>query len=238
MDLFVRIDDYADATPEMCRVVEWLLGTDCPVHIAAIPGLLTRAGAQFLEYVIDKSPGNVEVGQHGYMHTCRQHGRKRFEVGPGMSCREQSEIIARGQRELHRRLEVPTVAVFTPPFNGYDDNTIPALIENGFEILSAAVCAPRNKWPLLKEISVNIDVCERYLPTAVLRRIEDLAKDLRDTCRRDRYLGILLHPTLTFLDDQWLRSLFNALGAIGKLNFVLLSQANVFGRVNEGGMVH
>jgi hypothetical protein len=56
-----------------------------------------------------------------------------------MSKLEQVEIIASEARAPMDKLEMPTVSVFTPPFNGYDTNALRALRNNRFAVLSAAV---------------------------------------------------------------------------------------------------
>jgi hypothetical protein len=228
MDLFVRIDDYTEATPEMCPVVEWLLGNGYRIHIAVIPGRLTRTGARFLEAILSAHPGQVEFGQHGYIHACRRFGRKRFEVGPGMSRSEQTTIIALGRQAMWERLATPAVPVFTPPFNGYDDNTILALIDNGFDVLSAAVRSRQQEslTAPLRQVSINVDVCDKYFPSAALRPVNKIGSVIRRAYGRDGYIGIMLHPNLTVLTDAWLTELFSLVSSIEGLRPVLLSQVN------------
>jgi hypothetical protein len=227
MEFFLRIDDYHDATPDVCRVLEWLLGNRYRLHVAVIPGLLTTRGALFLEAILGTYPRHVEVGQHGYIHTCRRQGRKRFEVGPGMDWYEQAKIIALGKQVLRERLPAPTVPVFTPPFNGYDNNTIQALSENRFEILSAEVQSQRDVIAApLREVSINVDVCDKYFPRPVLQEVSAIGSMIRRTNARDGYVGIVLHPNLTILTDDWLQELFIEIRSIVGFHSVLLSQAN------------
>jgi hypothetical protein len=228
MELFLRVDDYTDATPEMRRVLEWLLGNGYKVHIAAIPGLLEPSGARFLETILNAHPGRVEVGQHGYVHACRRLGPRRFEVGPGMPRREQSRIINLGREALRERLVAPSVPVFTPPFNGYDDNTVLALIDNGFEVLSAEVRSQQEssiRTPL-RQISINVDVCSKYFPEPALGQVDEIGEMVRIASSRDGYIGIMLHPDLVALTDAWLRELFTAVSAVDRWRSVLLSQVD------------
>lgn len=224
LELFVRLDDWSSGALAERRALEWLIAHGYKVHVAAIPGLLTHQGAMCLRRAVNRHPDQVEVGQHGYLHTCRSVGRKRFEVGPGMSRDEQADIIAKGARMLRDKLEFPIAPVFTPPFNGYDHNTVRAVGDNGFEVLSAAVRRRTRATAGIRLIPVNLDVCGAYFPAVRLRSQARIAAITRHVQSRDGFVGVMLHPMLAPLTGAWLKEWSSRLHGIGLKTAVLLSR--------------
>jgi hypothetical protein len=220
----VRLDDWWHGASAERRALEWFVAHGLKVHVAAVPGLLTRQGAAFLRRAVSEYPDHVEVGQHGYLHTCRRVGTRRFEVGPGMSRDEQADIIARGAILLRDKLEFAVAPVFTPPFNGYDHNTVRAVGDNGFDVLSAAVRRQTTEATGIRLIPVNVDVCARYFPTATLRSLPRIAATARHVGWRDGFVGVMFHPTLTPLTVAWLEEWSSGMQEIGLTRPVLLSR--------------
>jgi hypothetical protein len=223
---FVRLDDWSNGAAAERSALEWFIEHGHKVHVAVIPGLLTRQGATYLRRVVSEHPDRVEVGQHGYLHTCRKIGRRRFEVGPGMSRDEQADIIAKGARMLRDKLEVSIAPVFTPPFNGYDHNTVRAVADNGFEVLSAAV-RQRTAATGIRLVPVNVDVCAAYFPTPTLRSIPRIAAMTRHVQSRDGFVGVMFHPTLTPLTAAWLKEWSSRIHEIGLTSSRLLSRIRI-----------
>jgi hypothetical protein len=220
---FLRLDDWFRGTEAERHTLRWLVSHGYKVHVAVVPGLLTKQGSTYLRTEVDEHPDCIEVGQHGYLHTCRNFGRKRFEVGPGMACDEQAVIIAAGARMLQDKLEMATTRVFTPPFNGYDANTLSALRDNGFEVLSAAVRRPVADTQGIRLVPVNVDLCAQYFPSPRLSSLNQIVATTRFVCLRDGFVGVVFHPTLTPLNGQWLEAWSWQMRTLGLTRSVMLS---------------
>ena len=79
--------------------------------------------------------GRVEVTMHGYSHQTipAEGGHREFE---GLDYASQYKKISAGVEYLNDRLDIP-VNTFVPPWNRYDTNTLRALEELGFTVISA-----------------------------------------------------------------------------------------------------
>jgi peptidoglycan/xylan/chitin deacetylase (PgdA/CDA1 family) len=79
--------------------------------------------------------GSVEIAQHGFVHRSISADQLKTEF-KGLSADEQEYMIgkARNQLESDFRTDVST---FIPPWNSYDEKTLKALKNQGFQIISA-----------------------------------------------------------------------------------------------------
>ncbi len=102
--------------------------------------------------------------------------------------------------------------MFTTPFNGYDNNAILALVDNRVEVLSADILSQHLEVAIgpFQDVSIKVDVCEKYFPRRVLRRVKGIGAIARRACARDGYV-VTLHPNLTIFTDSWLRELSTTL---------------------------
>jgi hypothetical protein len=130
--------------------------------------------------------------------------------------------------ELHTfgsdKLDTPITEVFTPPFNGYDANTMLALRDTGFKILSAVQRSMLPETKHLRHVHVNIDVCARYFPRPALLPIKKIKTETECVCRRDGFVGVMLHPNLTRLTPSWLSEWSSMMRGMGLSRSVLLSK--------------
>lgn len=127
--------------------------------------------------------GVTEVALHGCTHqTIHPIGQRPSEFR-GASLDAQIKRISRGKKYLESSLN-QSVTMFIPPWNDYDRNTIVALAQLGFNVISTGkrfgvinADYPMKYVPISCELSDVVRVVEKY-------RVDD-SKNL---------LGILLHP--------------------------------------------
>ena len=138
---FFRDDDVGELTPELRSLVELLIEERVPCNYLVVPAHLTRATAEYLRKLRASHPGLIEINQHGFLHEQVIGGKHGWsEFGGRRSYDEQRAAIAEGKRIMEELLSGDfSPLVFTPPSNKYDDNTLRAMEDLGFTVLSAIV---------------------------------------------------------------------------------------------------
>ncbi|HEX2924727.1 MAG TPA: DUF2334 domain-containing protein [Ruminiclostridium sp.] len=81
--------------------------------------------------------GRIEPAQHGYSH--KNNAERGHEAGEfcDLDFRSQLQTIRKGKEYLCEALEINEIKTFVPPWNKWEANTIRALEQSGFQILSA-----------------------------------------------------------------------------------------------------
>lgn len=103
-----------------------------------------RLNSDVVPFLHDLRDRGWEIGQHGYTHENVGEGRggrlyhERSEFG-GLPFHEQERRIGAGRDILESHGFDPTT--FVPPWHEYDENTLPALADNGFD------CLNESRWP-------------------------------------------------------------------------------------------
>jgi len=123
----------------------------------------------------------LDIALHGYSHKRRSSGGQPTEFA-GVVYRRQAEMLAKGKSFLENAIGAKVVC-FIPPWNTYDVNTVRALEELGFTILSAGTggVAPRNSKLF-------------FLPsTCDLTRVADAVAAARETRDSQPMVVVLLH---------------------------------------------
>lgn len=139
--VFFRDDDVGVLGDPLRAVVELLLHEDVPCNYQVVPAQLDEAAVAWLREVQRANPERVFLNQHGLRHEQEIAGEHRWsEFDGGRPYAEQLRDIADGRRLLEERLgDSFDGRIFTPPCHKYDEGTLRALAELGFEILSAGV---------------------------------------------------------------------------------------------------
>lgn len=149
-----RYDDYSalSRTDTDVRVIDAFRQHGLPCTFAVIPcespGMhcfvdldpptrpLGTDKAQILKKAM--AEGTVEIAQHGWSHhTVREsRGPRDLSEFATLAYETQRQRIASGKKLLESLLGSP-ITIFVPPFNTYDLNTLRALTEEGFRVVSA-----------------------------------------------------------------------------------------------------
>ncbi len=145
--MIFRYDDYLLKPSRISdSVLYFFQKNDIPLCIAIIPFNKNDS----LIYGYDSAKINdlkeriqrkeIEVALHGYNHVNESKTsffrKKMYSEFAGVNYETQYEKIAKGKKALDSLLQINT-DIFVPPFNTYDKNTLKALADLNFKILSA-----------------------------------------------------------------------------------------------------
>jgi hypothetical protein len=223
--VFFRDDDVGVMTERFRAVFDLLVAEAIPCNYQIVPSLLDEETAAFLRAARSDHPSLVVLNQHGYRHERRHGARSRWdEFGGHRPYPDQYGSIAAGRARLDALLgSALSGRVFTPPAHKYDAETLRALVELGFSVLSSSV----HPQPLarianaagralgrvdlfnrsisyhpaivpgtsLREISVAIDVDEdeNWLGRRRIKGTQDLVREFARARRVLPIVGVMLH---------------------------------------------
>lgn len=146
--IFLRDDDVSTLSPSFVSFFRRFADAGLPVSYQIIPETFTGECAEFLLAEMARAPGSFDLGQHGLRHQMIVRGKVvYYEFGPERSFAQQLEDILAGQAILRERLgEGVALEVFTPPRHRYDRNTLKAIRQAGYRVLSASsYTSPRHR---------------------------------------------------------------------------------------------
>lgn len=220
LTLFLRDDDVGPRDAAIERFVGIFLARGLPVSYQIIPARLTAESADWLAGLAWAHPGLIEFGQHGHTHEMMVKGKREwYEFGPERDRAAQQAVIAEGRARLQALLgDAWTGRLFTPPRHRFDRNTLAALADEGFSILSASSYPGlvhrlayglgsalgrtnlgrggvshhgrvRPEAPIL-ELSISVAV-DHGAP--VERRVEDVLADIGRARRVSPIVGLMFH---------------------------------------------
>ena len=137
--VFFRDDDVGPLTPALRRVMELLAAARVPCNYEVVPANLSPEAAKYLAEARAAHPGLVSLNQHGNIHEQTLNGEHVWsEFAGGRPYAEQLAAIREGRDRLRDALGDDFGArVFTPPCHKYDETTLRALADLGFDVLSA-----------------------------------------------------------------------------------------------------
>lgn len=192
--VFFRYDDYSalSDTATDLAVIDAFREYKASFTIAAIPAVFvsegdtgeTKAEVWLTPDKIDilkqaSSEGIAEVAQHGYSH---EKLTENSEFA-GVSFEAQYERIAKGKAYLEAALGT-AVTTFVPPENTYDENTVRALDQLCFTLISAD-----RKGAALKDVKLG------YLPyTVTLPDVRQAVLEARASGYQNPVIVVMFHP--------------------------------------------
>lgn len=138
--VFIRNDDVGKMAPDFEWFVSATMQRRIPVNHQIVPIFLTGETTAYLKETRASCSGLVAYNQHGYCHSQEINGRKVWsEFAGGRTLADQTQVIREGKEILRAALGDDFEAdVFTPPQHKYDDNTLKALVGEGFTVLSGS----------------------------------------------------------------------------------------------------
>lgn len=143
--VFFRDDDMGGVLEPLRSVMQLLREQRVPCHYMAVPEHLQPEVVRLALAQKEAGPELVFLGQHGLRHRQEIRGQQCFsEFAGGRPFDDQFRDIETGSRILRNQLgEAFDSSSFTPPCHRYDANTVRALSELGYSLLSAGVRADR-----------------------------------------------------------------------------------------------
>ncbi len=141
ISVFFRDDDMGIYRESLCGLVRLLREEGAPCNYQVVPAHLEAATVKFVLEEKAKAPELVFLNQHGLRHEqtiAGQHCWSEFDGGRPYD--EQLRDIAAGHQRLREMFgDAFDGRIFTPPCHKYDERTLRALSELGFEVFSAGV---------------------------------------------------------------------------------------------------
>lgn len=229
--ILIRLDDIGIDHPNDRRIISSFCERGLRITCGVVPAWLTRRCTEYLSRTSREFPGCLEVHQHGYAHVNHAGpGHFHHEFGSSRSFEQQLHDIVQGRQILEKRFGALFFPAFCPPFEEFDQNTLIALEQSRFKVISSHV----SKSPecTLRSFSPDID-CFIWHPYRQ-RSWDELVEDwLRPTDRRLR--GVVLHPALmtSRLIDHISQDLPELIGGHSCMTFAQLFDLDLF---NEGGL--
>jgi len=218
--IIFRDDDASELVPELQQLVDIFNSVKIPLHIAAIPARLNEETASFL---LDQK--YIEIGQHGYSHT-NHATRGLSEFSPNRSYSQQYKDIRNGKERMQQLFGCDFQPIFTPPFHGFNKNTLRCIQELGFKTFSSIQSLLFGRYAYgFKEVSVNLDPIAQYEPQIIYKSEDTFLSEILETARTQRYLGFNLHHrTMTEAFANQLQNLLYMLRRQPNVKFFHLSQ--------------
>ena len=172
--LIVRLDDcYLSGDPQTEKIIRIFAKHKTPLNVGIIPvNRLTKEQADTLNPIY-LNP-YVEVFMHGY-----RHEKYKVDEFTGIPYYGQWEKIMAGKDTLQARNIYPNC--FAPPWNGYDENTLIAIANNGFSIISANEFGPKN----------NLEI--KYIPSTCYS-VKDAINLMNKGSLYKGIIVLLIHP--------------------------------------------
>ncbi|MBU4069530.1 MAG: DUF2334 domain-containing protein [Nanoarchaeota archaeon] len=140
--IFFRNDDVWKLDKNLKNLVKIFLSNKIPLHLSVIPGKMTIKCKDFLKQLIKKYPELIEIGQHGFMHKNYSNKKDKFskyEFGEKRTYEEQKKDILEGKKILN---SITRIDIFTPPWHGFDNQTLKILMETKYSIISTDLKKP------------------------------------------------------------------------------------------------
>lgn len=203
----LRYDDCSALSPEDLerRILQICARTGVPVTFGVVPEIgkgdnhlpdsagnlpLSQSRKDLLSEA--RSAGTLEIAMHGFAHRAASTGvRSEFAQVPAA---RQLEIIGRGKAELE--FFAGPLATFIPPWNSYDGNTLSALDQTGFTVLSADVAG-----------SANLSLGIRHVPATCL--IPDVRRAIASARRSGGGIVIAYFHPYEFTEKDPKRGIFS-----------------------------
>lgn len=187
VELFVRDDDVDMREDSLEKLLEICREAGTPITLAVVPGLLTKEGRAFL---LDKERDCVELHQHGWNHTNHEWTGRKSEFGSSRSFDQQIADLQAGKKVMDDAFEDRWYPAFTPPWNRCTQDTVRALEELQFSVLSTD-CSSHSTYAL-QPVPISLDIFH-WKGGAALRPPEQILGNLIDQISRGQRIGILLH---------------------------------------------
>lgn len=181
--VFFRDDDFGELTPEAVNLITLFESKRVPLSIEVIPDDLTEESILWLNQQKANYTSLLGIHQHGYSH----------ELFQGVPYEEQLNRIQAGKAIMQTSFGSYFKLVFTAPYNKFDNNTLLALQESDFKIISAST----REWFYgnitgysVKEYSICINVLDS---NNEIKPYSQLVENYEMCKKHTLYIGIMLH---------------------------------------------
>ena len=190
----IRIDDVQDYAFRDAQLVLLRYHTEnkIPTSIAVIPEL-TKSDTELLTQISESLRIGSEVSAHGWSH----------EDLSKLSLLEQEKALREARLALELLFEV-NVTVLVPPMFGYNDETLTAMHNTGFEVVSSAIDlqAPTRRADGIVMLPATVEYSDFVDGEWVSKSVEGRMKEVELSVDRYGYSVIVIHPQELMRDNQ------------------------------------
>ena len=195
--VFFRNDDGGWANDELDVLCHWFHQRQLPLDVAMIPAAIDDVTVDIVNKWLGTDNATLHIHQHGFTHDNHQLEGRSCEFGSDRNYQQQLDDITEGQRQLHDYFGAAVEPIFTPPWNRCTSDTMRALQQTDFELISriAGSALVGNDSPdgsVVRSLDVSIDWLKK-------RKGERLSGQALCTYVADQFhnregtIGVMLH---------------------------------------------
>lgn len=189
--MFFRADDMGVPGNGLCALSEVFIRNNAPLCLALVPAWLTLSRWRAIQAAC---PGD-ELWcwcQHGWRHVnFEPAGTKKREFGSARPARDKRQDIAKGFQRLSDILGRDFTAVFCPPWNRCDGESMAAMPGLGLKGLSRTKGAGPEPPAALPDFPVCVDLHTRKEPDGE-QSLDNLLRELEEGLA-DGHCGVMIH---------------------------------------------
>jgi peptidoglycan/xylan/chitin deacetylase (PgdA/CDA1 family) len=214
--LFIRNDDVWRHDRSFKFFFDLAIGCGIPVVHAVIPGRMESGLVRFLCRAREKSPGLIDIVQHGWLHEDHSAGSKsKYEFGAKRSMVSQREDIRTGLKKMRLAFGDDFTPAFVPPYHGYDGRTLRVLQQDGFRIFSAGTRRIEAKARIL-ELPAQVSFSRYSQGVAAINPAREVLEHLARGIHRRPLTGVLTHHAdfATVASRRQLEKFFDCIAAL------------------------
>lgn len=190
--IILRLDDAGawHYDEEVYQIAKDIISRDLSLVIGVIPEKISK-DTVFLDYMREllENP-NIEVAMHGYTHSEEEFKEASLE--------EAREWIKKGKEEIIRQLKVVPLT-FIPPYNVYSQETITALKEEDFKVITGT------KWEYnIEKNFLILGYTTKTVDYTVSKDIpvEKIIRECKTSIKEIGYCEIMIHPQDFFTEES------------------------------------
>lgn len=173
------------------NLTDTILERNMSVTLAVIPARGMDKDAVIRNYLLNKvKDPRIEIAQHGFSHQDNEY--------LNFSYADAYNITVSGQDILRKYLRVEPVT-FIPPYNEYNDDTIKALYELGFKIISAK----KDEYQFNGSMTyIGYDTETKRTDDTDLVPVSDVLNKCKKSFNEKNVCIIMIHPQDYIGDDK------------------------------------
>lgn len=199
---FFRIDDVYKLSLKVDKIIDIFEKNKIPFNLQVVPKLLEKDFKEYILKKISKKSISCSINQHGYSHRNYSDSNveyNKYEFGEKRNYDEQFLDISKGQEILKLNFKKNFRKIFTPPFYGYNFETLRVLKNQNYNMISLRDNKEHNNC-FIFSLNDNLDIVKDYKSRACYDFSENIMRiDVK--LKNDSYLGFVLHPELMTSND-------------------------------------
>ncbi|MCX6656537.1 MAG: DUF2334 domain-containing protein [Candidatus Bathyarchaeota archaeon] len=190
----IRIDDVQDYAFRDAQLMLFRYHTEnkIPTSIAVIPEL-AKSDTELLTQISDSLRIGSEVSSHGWSH----------EDLSKLSQLEQEKVLREARLALELLFKV-NVTVLVPPMFGYNVETLKAMHNTGFEIISSSIDlqSPMRRADGIVLLPATVEYSDFVDGKWVSKSVEGRMMEVNLSVEKNGYAVIVIHPQELMRDNQ------------------------------------